>query len=156
MINNEEGVLRRLDTLHRRSAALKSAVKQLVAEIEEERKRFGNVESCKKDVLKVRMRMLFDAKVRSRNLARNYKRKKDLQKIAEAEMERCGSDYDFDPSTVVVSPHQPPIFPVLPLPHRFDFQLNSYSHLASSSQQGAAANSLVSGMADAYPASPPH
>ena len=136
MIKNEEGVLRRLEMLHRRSAALEAAVKQLLGEIKEERKNFGDVESRKKDVLKVRMTRLFDANVRSRNLARNYKRKKDLQRnvskddkagLAEAEMERCGSDSEFDPNTVVVSQHQPPILPVIPLPHRFAFQQNKKS-----------------------------
>ena len=134
MIKNEEGVLRRLETLRRRSAALEVAVKQLVAEIKEDRKNFGDVESLKKDVLKIRMRKLFDVNVRSSNLARNYERKKNLQKsvsedktngeasLANAEMERCGDDYEFDPSTVLVSQHQPSIFPVLPLPHRFAFQ----------------------------------
>jgi len=127
MIKNEEGVLRRLETLRRRSAALGVAVKQLVAEIKEDRKNFGDVESLKKDVLKVRMRKLFDVNVRSSNLARNYERKKNLQKsVSEdktngeaslANAERCGDDYEFDPSTVVVSQHQPSIFPVLPLPH---------------------------------------
>ena len=129
MIKNLEGVLRRLETLQRKSAALEAAVKQLVAEIEEDRKKFGEVESRKKDVLKVRMRRLFDASIRSRNLARNYKRKKNLQKsvsedesFAKAKMERCGDDSEFDPSTVVMSQHQPPILPVIPLPHRFAFQ----------------------------------
>ena len=76
---------------------MESAVKQLVVEIKEERKKIDNIESWKKDVLKVRMRRLFDANVRSRNLARNYKRKKDLERNAEAEM-----DYEFDPSTVAI------------------------------------------------------
>ena len=166
MPKNEEGVLRRLESLRRRSAALKGAVRQLVVEIEEERKNCGDVQSGKKDVLRARLRRLFDADVRLRNLARNYERKKSLQRnvlkdetsdeAGLAEMEICGDDSEFDPSKVVVGQHQPPMFPVLPLPHRFSFQTSSYSHPPSSAQQGSAANCLDSGMADASPASPSH
>ena len=131
MIKNEARVLQRLENLQRRSASLEVAVKELVVEIEEERRNCGNVDtSQKKEVLRVRMRRLFDANVRLKNLARNYKRKKNLQdNVSKYESsdeagltgERCGTDSDseFDPSTVVVAPHDPPIVPAQPLPHRF-------------------------------------
>ena len=59
VITNEVGVLQRLEKLQRRRASLEVAVKQLVEEIEEERKNCGNVDtSRKKEVLRVRMRRL--------------------------------------------------------------------------------------------------
>ena len=131
MIKNEARVLQRLESLQRRSASLEVAVKELVVEIEEERRNCGDVDaSRKKEVLRVRMRRLFDSNVRLRNLARNYRRKKNLQNnVSKDESseragfpeERCSidSDSEFDPSTVVVAPHDPPIVPAQPLPHRF-------------------------------------
>jgi len=127
MFKNDEGVLQRLETLRRRSVSLKSVVRQLVVEIEEESKNCDDVDSGRKDVLRVQLRRLFDANVRLRNLARNYKRKKNLQRKVSTdetsdpaglvEVERCGDDSEFDPSTVVVGQHEPPIFLAIPLPH---------------------------------------
>ena len=165
MLKNDEGVLRRLETLRRRCASLKSAVRQLVVEIEEEeRENCGDVESGRKAELRVCWRRLFDANVRMRNLARNYKRKKNMERSVStdetsdlagiAEMERCGDD--FDPNTVVVGKHEPPMLPVLPLPHRFSFKKYSKSYPLSSTQQTSAANCLDGGMADVSPASPSH
>ena len=135
MLKNEEGVLRRLEKLRRRIASLKAVLRQLVGEIEEERK--NCVESSEKDdVLRVRLRRLFDADVRFRNLARNFKRKRNLQRnVSEdeasdeaglSELEKCGVDSEFDPSTVVVGQHDPPMITVFPLPHRFSFEKNIF------------------------------
>ena len=138
MPKNDEGVIRRLEMLRRRCVSLKSAVRQLVVEIEEEkRENCGDVKSVRKAELRVCWRRLFDANIRMRNLARNYKRKKNLERSIStdetsdlaglAQMERCGDD--FDPNTVVVGKHEPPRIPVLPLPHRFS--LKKYSILSS-------------------------
>ena len=111
---------------------MKSVVRQLVVEIEEESKNCDDVDSGRKDVLRVQLRRLFDVNVRLRNLARNYKRKKNLQRKVSTdetsdpaglvEVERCGDDSEFDPSTVVVGQHEPPIFLAIPLPHRFSLR----------------------------------
>ena len=141
MIKNEARVLQRLESLQRRSASLEVAVKELVVEIEEERRNCGDVDaSRKKEVLRVRMRRLFDSNVRLRNLARNYKRKKNLQNNVSKDESSdrvvfpVDSDSEFDPSTVVVAPHDPPIVPAQPLPHRFccsiKFSFLSSSHTA--------------------------
>ena len=133
MLKNEEGVLRRLEKLRRRIASLKAVLRQLVGEIEEERKNCG--ESSKKDdVLRDRLRRLFDADVRFRNLARNFKRKKNLPRnVFEDETsdegglsEKCGDDSEFDPSKVAVGQHDPPMITVFPLPHRFSFEKNIF------------------------------
>ena len=61
-----------METLHRRSAAFESAVKQLVAEIKEEiMKKFGNVERRKKDVLRNISEDKLDIKLRRRRRRRS-------------------------------------------------------------------------------------
>ena len=126
-ITNDERVPQRLEQLQRRKVALEASLKQLVAEIEVVWRECGKVESWRKDLLKMCVRKLFDANTRSRNLARNYKRKKnvpeqgadDAAEIAAPDVESFAADSEFDPSTVEASPHEPRPFPVEPLPHRF-------------------------------------
>ena len=78
-ITNEERVLQRLEQLQRRSYALQVAVKQLVAEVKVDKMKCGEVGNKKKDLLKVRVRRLFDVNTRLRNLARNHRRSKNLE-----------------------------------------------------------------------------
>ena len=126
-ITNEERVLQRLEQLQRRSYALQVAVKQLVAEIKVDKMKCGEVGNKKKDLLKVRVRRLFDVNTRLRNLARNHRRSKNLEENVDNHgtiddvgiVESCGADSEFDPSAVEASTHQPRLFPVEPLPHRF-------------------------------------
>ena len=129
-ITNDERVPQRLEQLLRRKVALEALLKQLVAEIEVAWRECGKVESWRKDLLKMCLRKLVDANTRSRNLARNYKRKKNVPEqgagdaagFAAPDVESFAADSEeFDPSTVEASPHEPRPFPVEPLPHRFAY-----------------------------------
>ena len=120
-ITNDERFPQRLEQLQRRKVALEASLKQVVAETEVVWRECGKVESWRKDLLKMCVRKLFDVNTRSRNLARNYKRKKNVpeQGAADAAEIAAPADTEFDPSTVEASPHEPRPFPVEPLPHRF-------------------------------------
>ena len=83
VFSGDEVVLRRLEKLKRRAAALESAVEQLMAEMELDKNTSGMMENKKKDLVRDRMKSLFDANIRFKNLTRNYKRWKGLPIRAE-------------------------------------------------------------------------
>ena len=74
LFSGDEVVLRRLEKLKRRAAALESAVEQLMAEMELDKNTSGRMENKKKVLVRDRMKSLFDANIRFKNLTRNYKR----------------------------------------------------------------------------------
>ena len=119
LFSGDEVVLRRLEKLKRRAAALESAVEQLMAEMELDKNTSGMMEDKKKVLVKDRMKSLFDANIRFKNLTRNYKRWKELPIRAEQNY-YCGEhdlDEEFEPCSLVAVAHEPRTLPLHPLPH---------------------------------------